>query len=70
MIYAKKLKEVVPLKKDLDSILLKYCETASNIEELSKDLMSILRLASEESWINGYTSALIDSNKKTRQCQT
>lgn len=66
MINIKHLKEVIPSKTDLNSILLKHCNIIeeSTIENLSKDLMNILKISSEESWINGYTSALIDSNNK------
>lgn len=68
MIKNKKLKEVIPSSEDVQSIILRYCKdftiNLDSIRMLEEDLMKVLKATSEESWINGYTSALIDNKEK------
>ena len=59
------LQEIFPSKNCIASMIRDYTKDSNdssiNLDYLAEVLLEVIKKTSEESWVNGYTSALIDN---------
>lgn len=59
------LQEIFPSKNCIASMIRDHTEDSNdssiNLDYLAEVLLEVIKKTSEESWVNGYTSALIDN---------